>query len=195
MVTQFRPILEDIEQKIRETVARAGSISDTAVRSIVAASIRKAHSLWTSADRLPGVPANHVQRIRRKWRRQIEEAIDCTFQDLPIDRTPKRHLIDIACLISFTADLFPDNVSGAVIAGFGEEDYLPSVVSFDMEGVLLGFVKVRKNAEKSAIIDARNPAAIIPFAQGEMVRLFIEGIDSSFPAGDRTRFGTILSLD
>ena len=78
VVTQFRPILEDIEQKIGETVARTGSISDAAVRSIVAASIRKAHSLWTSADRLPGAPANHAQRIRRKWRRQIEEAIDCT---------------------------------------------------------------------------------------------------------------------
>ena len=36
-----------------------------------------------------------------------------------------------------------------------------------MEGVLLGFVKVRENAEKSAIVDARNPAAIFPFAQGE----------------------------
>ena len=80
----------------------------------------------------------------------------------------------------FTADLFPENVSGVVIAGFGEEDYLPGVVSFDMEGVLLGFVKARENAEKSAIIDARNPTALIPFAQGEMVRLFMEGIDPDY---------------
>jgi hypothetical protein len=179
VVKQFRPILSDIDQKIRETIAETGSIGDSRVSSIVAASIRKAHSLWTSADRLPGVPANHAQRIRRKWRRQVEAAIDYTFEKLPVDPTPKNRLIDIACLV-FTANLFPDNVSGVVIAGFGEEDYLPGVVSFDMEGVLLGFVKARKNAEKSAIIDARNPAAIIPFAQGEMVRLFMEGIDPAF---------------
>jgi len=179
VVMQFRPILNDIDQQIREIIAQAGSISDSRVRTIVAASIRKAHSLWTRADRLPGVPANHPQRIRRKWRRQIEAAIDYTFQKLPIDPTPKNRLIEIACLV-FTANLFPDNVSGVVIAGFGEEDYLPGVVSFDMEGILLGFVKARENDEKSAIIDARNPAAIIPFAQGDMVRLFMEGIEPAF---------------
>lgn len=179
VVMQFRPILHDIDQKVTKTIAQAGSIDDKRVRTIVATSIRKAHSLWTNADRLPGVPADHAQRIRQKWRRTIEAAIDYIFQKLPVDPVPRNRLIDIACL-AFTANLFPDNVSGVVIAGFGEEDYLPGVVSFDMEGVLLGFVKVRENAEKSAIVDARNPAAIIPFAQGEMVRLFMEGIDPAF---------------
>ena len=140
------------------------------VRTIVAA---------TPIHPSTGRPANHAQHIRKKWLRQIEAAIDYTFQNLPIDPTPKNRLIDIACLV-FTADLFPENVSGVVIAGFGEEDYLPGVVSFDMEGVLLGFVKARENAEKSAIIDARNPTALIPFAQGEMVRLFMEGIDPDY---------------
>ena len=178
-VMQFKPILKDVDQKVCETIAQAGSIDDKGVRTIVAASIRRAHSLWTNADRLPGVPVDHAQRIRQKWRRTIEAAIDYTFQKLPVDPAPKNRLVDIACLV-FTANLFPDNVSGVVVAGFGEEDYLPEVVSFDMEGILLGFVKVRENAEKSAIVDARNPAAIIPFAQGEMVRLFMEGIDPAF---------------
>jgi hypothetical protein len=39
---------------------------------------------------------------------------------------------------------------------------------------------VRLNSEKSAIIEARNTTALIPFAQGEMVRLFMEGIDPDF---------------
>lgn len=176
---QFRPILDDVDQKVRKTIMQAGSIDDSGVRTIVASSIRKAHSLWTSADLLPGVPANHAQRVRRKWRRQIEAAIDDTFQKLPIDPIPKKRLVDIAGLV-FTANLFPGNVSGVVIAGFGEEDYLPGVVSFDMEGVLLGFVKARENLEKTSMIDARNTTALIPFAQGEMVRLFMEGIDPDF---------------
>ena len=179
VVRQFRPILDDVDGKIREKIAQAGPIGDSQVRAIVAASIRKAHALWTSADRLPGIPANHARRIRQQWRRHIEAAIDYTFQNLPVDPTPRNRLIEIASLV-FTANLFPDNVSGVVVAGFGEEDYLPSVVSFDMEGVLLSFVKVRPNAEKSAVIGSRNPAAIIPFAQGEMVSLFLEGIDPAF---------------
>jgi hypothetical protein len=179
VVKQFRPILDDVDRKIRETIAQKGSIDDSQARAIVASSIRKAHSLWTSADRLPGIPANHARRIRQKWRHHIEMVIDRTFKNLPIDPTPKNRLIDIACLV-FVANLFPDDVSGIVVAGFGEEDYLPSVLSFDMEGVLLGFVKARENSEKSATIDPRNPAAVIPFAQGEMVELFMEGIDPAF---------------
>ena len=94
------------------------------MRTIVAASIRKAHSLWAGAYRLPGVPANHAQHIRKKWLRQIEAAIDYTFQNLPIDPTPKNRLIDIACLV-FTADLFPENVSGVVIAGSAKKITCP----------------------------------------------------------------------
>jgi hypothetical protein len=78
----------------------------------------------------------------------------------------------------FTADLFPDSVSGLVIAGFGEEDYLPSVVAFDIEGVLLDYVKIRKSGESA--ISGKSSASIMPFAQGEMVYLFMEGIDPSF---------------
>jgi hypothetical protein len=176
---QFRSILRDIERREEEAIAQQGSINDKVVRNIVTASIRDAHLTWTNADRLPGVPANHAQRVRQKWPRQIEAVIDIVFQKLPISAKTRGRLIDIACLV-FTGDLFPDNVSGVVVAGFGEEDYLPGVVSLDMEGVLLNFVKVRENERKSSMITGGESAAIIPFAQGDMVYLFMEGADHRF---------------
>jgi hypothetical protein len=87
-----------------------------------------------------------------------------------------QRLRDIAGLV-YTVDLFPDNVSGIVIAGFGEADYFPRIVSYDVEGVLLNFMKVRHNVGKSHVIDGTSEASLIPFAQSEMVALFMEGLD------------------
>ncbi len=141
-------------------------------------SLRKKHpSTWTSAEQLPGVPADHAERVRKKWRSHINAVIDLVFEKLPITATSRKRLIDIASLV-FTANLFPDNVSGVVVvAGFGEEDYTPGIVAYDMEGILLNFVKVRENERKSTAISSNEDAAIIPFAQGEMVYQFMEGID------------------
>jgi hypothetical protein len=176
---QFRGILLDIDQRLKESIAQRGPLNDRAMSRIVTAHIQSEHSIWTKAERLPGVPEDHAQRIRQKWQSQIEAMIDYVFQNLPIGPTTRNRLIDIACLV-FMADLFPDNVSGVVVAGFGEDEYLPSVVSLDMEGVLLNFVKVRENKAKTTTIVGGESAAIIPFAQGEMVYLFMEGVDPRF---------------
>ncbi len=173
---QFIDMLRHIDERIEKAIPPGGSIDRNRVRSIVTSSIKDTHSKWTRADQLPGAPANHAERIVARWRAQIDKAIDYAFEKLPISATSRKRLIDIASLV-FTANLFPENVSGVVVAGFGEEDYMPGVVAYDMEGILLNFVKVRQNDHKSTVISGTDAAAIIPFAQGEMVCQFMEGVD------------------
>ena len=158
------------------------SIKSSNVRAIKMESARKiiqeVHSEWTSKERLAGIPASHAQRIRQKWQDRIENRIDSDFQELlPIDSETRGRLIDIACLLFTVDDFLLDDSSGVVVAGFGEEEYLPSVVSFDTEGFLLDFVKYKVNEEQSASFP---PAAIIPFAQQDMVHHFIRGIHPLF---------------
>lgn len=178
---QFRSVMEPIDDEIRTVIESKGGIKPSEMTPIVARHIREAHLLWTNADPLPDVPGNLASRIRRKWRKQIEAIIDYVFGDLSIGPTSRKRLVDIACLV-FTASLFPDNVSGLVVAGFGEEEYLPSTIAFDVEGVLLNFVKTRKRPEKSTTITPANSSAVISFAQGEMVSLFMEGVDPTYSA-------------
>jgi hypothetical protein len=171
---QYMAILRVIDHEVDQTIRRKGKVSDSQIRNIVVSAVRECHAMWTTADRLPDVPSDHSQRIRHKWRSRIEAVIELVFQDLSIGSTTRSRLIEIASLV-FTADLFPDSVSGLVIAGFGEEDYLPSVVTFDIEGVLLDYVKMRKSGQSA--ISGKSSGVVIPFAQGEMVYLFMEGID------------------
>lgn len=176
VLVQYMDILRDVDDRANQIIRRRGKITDRQIRNIVVTVIREKHVMWTTADRLSGVPLDHSQQIRRRWRNQIEVVIQVVFGKLPIGSTTKERLIEIASLV-FTADLFPDNVSGLVVAGFGDDDYLPGVVAFDIEGVLLNYVKVRKSTQTT--IGGKSSAAIIPFAQSEMVYLFMEGIDQS----------------
>jgi hypothetical protein len=68
------------------------------------------------------------------------------------------------------------NFTGVVFAGFGEEEYFPSITSYKIDALYDGKLKYTLFKET----DNRGLATIIPFAQSEMVNRFIEGIDPAF---------------
>lgn len=70
------------------------------------------------------------------------------------------------------------NASGIVISGFGENDIFPSVITYDIHGVYDNKLLFRINKDKTIINSnvANMKSAIIPFAQEDVVRSFLEGI-------------------
>lgn len=69
--------------------------------------------------------------------------------------------------------------SGVVIAGFGEDEFFPTLVQATTEGVIAGKVKhdIRRTVD---IARDGTSAQIVPFAQSEMVTRFMEGVDPTF---------------
>lgn len=67
------------------------------------------------------------------------------------------------------------NHSGLVVAGFGEKELLPSLVSYEVDGIIGGKLKLveRYNFDTTR----KNRGIITPFAQTDMVYRFMEGID------------------
>ena len=70
------------------------------------------------------------------------------------------------------------DTSGIVIAGFGGEDIFPSLCVYQIDG----FVKKRLiYSDKHELkIDFETAAAVVPFAQQEMVATFMEGINPDY---------------
>lgn len=70
------------------------------------------------------------------------------------------------------------NASGIVISGFGENDIFPSVITYDIYGVYDNKLLFRINDNKTILNSnvANMESAIIPFAQEDVVRSFLEGI-------------------
>ena len=63
------------------------------------------------------------------------------------------------------------------MAGFGSEEFFPTLVSFEIEGMVCDHLKyVRRNLVK--INQEEQNAQVIPFAQKEMVERFLYGLDN-----------------
>ncbi|MEW6110635.1 MAG: hypothetical protein AB1664_00770 [Thermodesulfobacteriota bacterium] len=71
-----------------------------------------------------------------------------------------------------------DNIwySGVVIAGYGKRDLFPGLTSFITEGSFNR--KLKWHLDEQYFMDYDIPPTVIPFAQGETVRTFMNGIDT-----------------
>jgi hypothetical protein len=73
---------------------------------------------------------------------------------------------------------FTEDSSGLVIAGFGEKEFYPRLVSYTVEMVIEDHVK-RSDADPARIA-ADSSAIVAAFAQREMVQAFLHGIAPAY---------------
>lgn len=70
--------------------------------------------------------------------------------------------------------------TGLVVTGYGERELFPSVITNRLDFRLDGHLKHERQESKSNTINFERRAAIIPFAQSDMVATFIEGADPEY---------------
>ena len=74
------------------------------------------------------------------------------------------------------ANPFSPFLTGVVIAGFGRDEYFPTLYEFELETIALGRLKYRQE-DAIQIGSEDGPAVIRSFAQGEQVDTFMRGMD------------------
>ena len=148
----FETIVADINDRVRQTLAKKSPISNADIVKIVTDEIGSHYRIWQREKRLR-LPRKQESLIRRRYRAELSQ---------------------IAAWL-FTKTRLRSDSSGIVFAGFGTRETFPSLYALRVEGLLLG--KLKYIEHNSAKIDFDNEAAIIPFAQSEMVATFIEGVD------------------
>ncbi|WP_342533652.1 hypothetical protein MHB40_25110 [Lysinibacillus sp. FSL K6-0057] len=80
--------------------------------------------------------------------------------------------------------------TGIVIAGFGEDEVLPLVFDFKIDGIVEGTLKISDASITDSSEEQYN--TILPFAQSEVVELFLNGID---PNLERYQLRVLKQLD
>jgi len=136
-------------------------------------------------------------RTNDLFRKKVNKAVDNALKkmiknckDYDYDPDKNRYLEQLQSYDSDTKKIieliiYSEDIlgSGIVIAGFGKEEIFPSLVSFEIGACYYGILKY-KNGEKEIIgkieKDKLSPkcAAIIPFAQKDVIETFLNGIDS-----------------
>ena len=136
---------------------------------------------WKNAKYANTMGAADADGLRKQYRQIIRQAKESAFGSL-LTPTTSRQLTRLAgWMLSKYADLpFSLGEAGIVIAGFGEEQIFPSIQSFVTSGIVGGRLKYQHDEGKSKDITVGVGARIIPFAQDEMVRSFMEGIEPDY---------------
>lgn len=130
----------------------------------------------TQANGKP-IASTKINDVRSAYQGDVDGIATMVFEDLPIDEETSRKLQDIA-LYSLIKDNEVGHGSGVVVAGYGTKQIFPALEAMRVDGVFGDILKFR-SLQRSAI-GRDEPAAIMPFAQSEMVVAFMEGADPEY---------------
>ena len=170
----FVDIKNEIDEEVKTKLSSDKKIAETSVEDIVERTIKKHFDIWDKTGRLSHISEDYEKALIEKYGESIKKASNEVFQQLPISEKSLNELKAI-CVNIFSKDRFARNSSGLVIAGFGEEETFPSLISFAIEAKINNTLKYKK--ENDVAIGFDSSAWIIPFAQREMVDTFIQGVD------------------
>jgi hypothetical protein len=189
----FESIVEDIDGEVGIMFYGKVQVTENRIKRIAVSVVDRYYNAINGVDMYPSIPANYEGQIRDRYNDKIENIIKEVFEEFPIlDINDKLKSIAVNIFthdirkiessgIYYFDEYEPTYSSGIVIAGFGDTDTFPSVVTYEIEGMLLNHLKYVRLEEKSKTVSLEeSPAEIVPFAQVDMVEQFLYGVDSRF---------------
>ena len=169
-------IRDELFKNIHPILQKNGEISDEETVKLFETVIVSHHSDLKSKDLVDKFSITFEKEFRKKHTKLFKEISDEIFQNLKPKRTLVAKLYDIATYLH-TRAIFSKNTSGVVITGFGDKEIYPSVLTYEMEGVIEGKLKYRVLETKCTKIQSGGDCAITPFAQDDMVSSFMNGVN------------------
>lgn len=175
------PIVEAIDERIREKLSDlvaklpAGEPVETLLRNTgeaideVLAVFEKRYSGRPRATFVGG----KTPRVVKKYRDAINQVLDSSLAILSDER--KRRVF-VLLLDLLKSDYMSGGRTGIVVAGFGSREPFPALIAYEIDGMVFGKLKIRQIRECN-IERTGERAAVIPFAQKEMVERFLHGLD------------------
>lgn len=175
-------LLDNITNSFAEEIKEEGEISKEKISEIIDQIISDHYQFWKKAPLINSLKDRDgkVDQLEENYKELIVKIKDEIFSKINITSAQSMKLTRIA-LSLFTKspkNQITDNYTGIVIAGYGDEEIFPSLKAFKIEGLLDDILKF--SVEKKSSISTTKLSSVIPFAQGDMVHSFMNGIEPSF---------------
>ena len=167
-----------IDKEVENITHKKGTVTSNQVRNIVTKVVRTYHGKLANLPDLSTIPVDFGQQVRRKYDAVIDKAITDVLGKFPLSTVSSRRVKQF-CLNLLLKNYTEPDYSGIVVAGFGVKDIFPALVSYKLEGVINGTLRY-KSFRNQKIGRGTAAAAIVPFAQDEMVHTFMRGVDPGY---------------
>ncbi|MFM0317113.1 hypothetical protein PQR36_19695, partial [Paraburkholderia nemoris] len=170
-VTLYK-LIKNIKGRVDAVIHEEGKISKQNTEKLVNQLVKD----WLTQQNevQAGFPRGARSMLEKKYAKVIEAIATEMFQNLPIS-SRLQSTVRNALLEGIGREINTLSPSGLVVAGFGEDEVFPSVSSLRIDGKIGRHLRILKRSEQS--VSMNNRAIIIPFAQREMVDLFMQGAD------------------
>lgn len=121
-----------------------------------------------------------IREIEKKYIKLITKVRDKVFSVFDILNPEQKRKLTETGKLALSRAVGAAGYTGVVVAGYGANDYFPVLNSFEVYGNIGGRLRFLWNEQKKTRIDNDRDAIIVPFAQSEMVKMFMEGVDPSY---------------
>ena len=163
-VTFDRLIREDIAKRGSFKRSKLNGIIQTLMRTNIAAERSKHFSVGFTRIALPVSYAAIVDTIAER-----------AFTNITLTDASAKLIRQWAGYL-LSKQTLSDSRSGIVVAGFGADEWCPSLSAFESDGMVDG--RLKYVARKTIDIGRHGPEAdILGFAQDDMMKSFLEGVD------------------
>ena len=170
-------LLYNLRQRISDSISKKAEAQNGLdaedLPQIIADLVSARHDVIVGRPFLEGFVEGDIAHARDTYGRMIDELLSEIFGSLPMRPETREAIIELA-LHALVRRFMGPSMSGIVIAGFGEDEYVPSLIHYHIEEKALS--RVRLSRVDNTTIAAGTEAAIVPFAQSDAASTFLEGI-------------------
>lgn len=171
-------IREELKADLHELFAKQGQAKETEIDSIFGSIVNKNYDMLQDLPYINGGNKTFESKVRAKYKSNFSKCIEVVFEQLSLKPAVLKKLIDVSVRV-LTREIYPDNRTGIVIAGYGNTEYYPSIQTYEIGGYVSGKLKFRKVKDKCLKLGGVSGTCIIPFAQEDMVGEFMSGMNPS----------------
>ncbi|PWQ96460.1 hypothetical protein [Leucothrix pacifica] len=173
----YNRLREQLIKAVEPLMQSGTPVSEEQVAKMLEELIDKQHETLGAEPYGLGMDEEFEDKARSHYSELFKELLEGVFQNLKPRKAYVTKLYDIAIYIH-TRNVYSRATSGLVFAGYGNKEIYPSVANYEIEGILQGRLKYRLDESKSKKITHSRDAAVYPFAQEDMVNLFLNGVNS-----------------
>lgn len=190
----FEAIVDDIDSLVRTVIEDRSYIRHQQIQDVTSYVVWEYLDEFKKASMFSMIPEGYDTKVLNKYEATVRNLKEEVLEELPLTDGVDQQLENIAVSLfsrdlgsiesselEYLSEYTPTRLSGIVIAGFGDLDTFPSIVTYEIQGMLLNHLIYARVDDKSKVIDLdRLPAEIIPFAQTDMVEQFLYGVDQGY---------------
>ena len=171
----YLSLLTQIEHRLHNLFEESGEATPDQILAIAKSVFETELDELQNQERLEELPESYGANLVSEFADIAELIRHHVFENLPLDENAIGSLNELTATFIERPPSSMDSMAGLVLAGFGETEFAPVLVEFEIYGVMAGRLR-RRRIPTRQITDDSN-AIVVPFAQREMVDLFMSGID------------------